>query len=87
MTFYVKIKEMNEINILFTGGIFLLAFLSILGVIFNTLLNPIKQDIIKLEKNRKEDIISLEKGRKEDTTRLESKIDMLINHLITKNKS
>ena len=76
MTFYVKIKEMNEINILFTGGIFLLVFLSILGVIFNTLLNPIKKDIIKLEKSRKE-----------DTTRLESKIDMLINHLITKNKS
>ena len=43
-----------NLAVLFSAGIFLLAFLSFLGVVFNILLNPIKRQISPIEDSQKE---------------------------------
>ena len=50
---------------LFTAGIFLLAFLSLLGVVFNLLLNPVKGEIQVLKDSTKEQIQDLRISTKE----------------------
>lgn len=60
-----------DLSILFSGGIFLLAFLSLLGVVFNLLLNPVKVDIQNLKESHKE----LKESHKE----LNIKIDQLLS--------
>lgn len=60
-----------DLSILFSGGIFLLAFLSLLGVVFNILLTPVKKDIRTLRESHKE----LKESHKE----LNTKIDQLLS--------
>ena len=59
---------------LFTAGIFLISFLSLLLVSFGAMLNPIKKDIIRLETN----ITRVETDLKADTREIRNKLDTLI---------
>ena len=43
-----------DLTVLFSAGIFLLAFLSLLGMVFNILLNPIKRQISHIEDSNKD---------------------------------
>ena len=61
---------MENLPLLFTAGIFFIAFLSLLAVVFNTLLNPIKEQIKDLKDSHKE----LRQSHKE----LNQKIDRLL---------
>ena len=68
-----------------TFGIFLLAFLSLLGVVFNWLLNPVKENqarmeskVDRLESEVKTDFKRLETEVKTDFQRPESKVDRFL---------
>lgn len=60
-----------DLSILFSGGIFLLAFLSLLGVVFNLLLTPVREDIKNLKESHKD--------LKESHKMLNAKIDQLLS--------
>lgn len=68
---------MENLTPFFSFGIFLLAFLSLLGVVFNVLLNPIKEQIADLKDSQKE-LKDSHKELKASQQALNDKMDKLL---------
>ena len=68
---------MDNLSLIFTAGIFFIAFLSLLALVFNTLLNPIKEQIKDLKESHK-DLKQSHKELSQSHKELNQKIDLLL---------